>query len=128
MPSVPHGNGDGLVVSNASDQVRVLHVDGIPVAWVAPGAKDVLSGLQRGRYIVQLRTFLGDSFEPPRHADGPGPRPARRHGPGARDAGCRSLSRSLRGVNVTSPVPLASARARRVSTTAVMTSKRVVGR
>ena len=65
MPSVPHGNGDGLVVFNASDQVRVLHVDGIPVAWVAPGAKDVLSGLQRGRYIVQLRTFLGDSFEPP---------------------------------------------------------------
>jgi hypothetical protein len=65
MPAVPHGNGDGLVVANASDQVRVLHVDGIPVAWVAPGAKDVLSGLQRGRYIVQLRTFLGDSFEQP---------------------------------------------------------------
>jgi hypothetical protein len=65
MPSVAHGNGDGLVVANSSDQVRVLHVDGIPVAWVAPGAKDVLSGLQRGRYIMQLRTFLGDSFEPP---------------------------------------------------------------
>ena len=65
MPTVPHGNGDGLVVANSSDQVRMLHVDGIPVAWVAPGAKDVLSGLQRGRYIVQLRTFLGESFEPP---------------------------------------------------------------
>ena len=65
MPTVPHGNGDGLVVANSSDQVRMLHVDGIPVAWVAPGAKDVLSGLQRGRYIVQLRTFLGESFDPP---------------------------------------------------------------
>jgi hypothetical protein len=65
MPSVPHGNGDGLVVSNGTDQVRVLHVDGIPVAWVAPGAKDVLSGLQRGRYIMQLRTFLGDAYEVP---------------------------------------------------------------
>ena len=65
MPAVPHGNGDGLVVANASDQVRVLHVDGIPVAWVAPGAKDVLSGLQRGRYVMQLRTFLGESYELP---------------------------------------------------------------
>jgi hypothetical protein len=35
------------------------------VAWAAPGAKDVLSGLQRGRYIVQSRTFLGESFDPP---------------------------------------------------------------
>ena len=65
MPLVPHGNGDGLVIANGSDQVRVLHVDGIPVAWVAPGAKDVLSGLQRGRYHVQLRTFLGESYEVP---------------------------------------------------------------
>jgi hypothetical protein len=65
MPAVPHGNGDGLVVSNPTDQLRVLHVDGIPVGWAAPGAKDVLSGLQRGRYIMQSRTFLGESFEPP---------------------------------------------------------------
>lgn len=65
MPTIPRGNGDGLVVSNPTDQLRVLHVDGIPVAWAAPGAKDVLSGLQRGRYIVQSRTFLGESFEPP---------------------------------------------------------------
>ncbi|MDB4933715.1 MAG: hypothetical protein JWP87_687 [Labilithrix sp.] len=65
MPAVPHGNGDGLVVANASDQLRVLHVDGVPVAWAAPGAKDVLSGLQRGRYIVQSRTFLGEAFDPP---------------------------------------------------------------
>jgi hypothetical protein len=65
MPAVPHGNGDGLVVANASEQLRVLHVDGVPVAWAAPGAKDVLSGLQRGRYVVQSRTFLGESFDPP---------------------------------------------------------------
>jgi hypothetical protein len=65
MPAVPHGNGDGLVVANTSEQLRVLHVDGVPVAWAAPGAKDVLSGLQRGRYIVQSRTFLGESFDVP---------------------------------------------------------------
>lgn len=65
MPAIPHGNGDNLVITNPTDQLRVLHVDGVPVAWAAPGAKDVLTGLQRGRYIVQSRTFLGESFEVP---------------------------------------------------------------
>jgi hypothetical protein len=65
IPATPHGNGDGLVVANGTDELRVLHVDGIPVAWAAPGAKDVLPGLHRGRYIVQSRTFLGEAFEPP---------------------------------------------------------------
>lgn len=55
----------GLAVANPTDQLRVLHVDGIPVAWAAPGAKDVLVGLPRGRYIVQSRTFLGEAFEAP---------------------------------------------------------------
>jgi hypothetical protein len=57
--------GEGLVVSNSSDQLRVLHVDGIPVAWAAPGAKALLPGLHRGRYIVQSRTFLGETFDVP---------------------------------------------------------------
>jgi hypothetical protein len=56
---------DGLLVVNATDQLRVLHVDGIPVAWAAPGAKELLLGLPRGRYIVQSRTFLGEAFEAP---------------------------------------------------------------
>jgi hypothetical protein len=65
-PPAPHGNdGSGLIVANASDQLRVLHLDGIPVAWAAPGARDVIQGLHRGRYIVQWRTFLGETFEPP---------------------------------------------------------------
>ena len=55
--------GDGLVVANSTDQLRMLHVDGIPVAWVAAGAKELLPGLHRGRYNVQGRTFLGDSFD-----------------------------------------------------------------
>jgi hypothetical protein len=56
---------EGLVVANATHQLRVLHVDGVAVAWAAPGAKDVLPGLPRGRYIVQSRTFLGEGAEPP---------------------------------------------------------------
>jgi len=64
-PPPPAGITDGLVVANTTDQLRVLHVDGIPVAWLAPGAKELLPGFQRGRYIVQFRTFLGESFELP---------------------------------------------------------------
>lgn len=60
-----HANHDGLVVANATDQLRVLHLDGIPVAWAAPGTKDVLPGIARGRYIVQSRTFLGETFDVP---------------------------------------------------------------
>lgn len=61
----PAGITDGLVVANTTDQLRLLHVDGIPVAWLAPGSRELLPGFQRGRYIVQFRTFLGETFEPP---------------------------------------------------------------
>jgi hypothetical protein len=62
--TTPHVNGTDLAVANTTDQLRVLHVDGIPVAWAAPGAHDVVRGLHRGRYTTQWRTFLGDSAEP----------------------------------------------------------------
>jgi hypothetical protein len=56
---------DGLVIANSTDQLRVVCIDGIFVAWVAPGAKAELPGLLRGRYIIQGRTFLGDTFDTP---------------------------------------------------------------
>ena len=65
IPVAPHVVDAGLVIANATDQLRVLHVDGIPVAWAAPGAKDVIQGFHRGRYIAQWRTFLGETFDPP---------------------------------------------------------------
>ena len=65
VPAGPHAGAEGLVVANASDQLRVLHVDGVPVAWAAPGAKELLPGLHRGRYVVQSRTFLGETFDVP---------------------------------------------------------------
>lgn len=61
----PYAQAEGLVVANASDELRVLTIDGVAVAWVAPGARDVVRGLSRGRYVSQWRTFLGDSVEPP---------------------------------------------------------------
>jgi hypothetical protein len=62
----------GLVLVNASDELRMAWVDGAPVAWVAPGARVALPSLLRGRYTVQWRTFLGDSWDAPEQAVVPG--------------------------------------------------------
>ncbi|HXN32374.1 MAG TPA: hypothetical protein VN894_10950 [Polyangiaceae bacterium] len=62
----------GLLVVNSSDQLRVVWVDGVAVAWVAPGGRELLTSLLRGRYALQWRTFLGDAWEPPRMISVPG--------------------------------------------------------
>jgi hypothetical protein len=62
----------GLLLVNASDELRFAWLDGFPVAWVAPGARAWLPSLVRGRYALQWRTFLGDSWEPPELALAPG--------------------------------------------------------
>jgi hypothetical protein len=72
IPAGPRANGEGLVIANTTDELRVLHIDGIPVAWAAAGAKDLLQGLHRGRYVVQWRTFLGDTFDVPLTQSVPG--------------------------------------------------------
>jgi hypothetical protein len=61
----PPPPGDGLLVQNGTVQLRMLYLDGVPVAWVAPGARDTVFGLMRGRYIAQWRTFFGESLDPP---------------------------------------------------------------
>ncbi|HSY21431.1 MAG TPA: hypothetical protein VK841_04915 [Polyangiaceae bacterium] len=55
----------GLLLINSSDELRVAWVDGVPVAWVAPGERLALTSMLRGRYAVQWRTFLGDSWDSP---------------------------------------------------------------
>ena len=55
----------GLLLINSSDELRVAWVDGVPVAWVAPGERLGLTSMLRGRYAVQWRTFLGDSWDSP---------------------------------------------------------------
>lgn len=72
MPPGPFANADGLIVTNATDQLRILYIDGVPVLWASAGAKDVLKGLPRGRYVSQWRTFLGESIEPPESQAVPG--------------------------------------------------------
>jgi hypothetical protein len=55
----------GLVLVNASDEIRFAWLDGAPVAWLAPGARIVLPSLLRGRYGFAWRTFLGDAYDAP---------------------------------------------------------------
>jgi hypothetical protein len=62
------GSGSGgneiLAIVNATVELRVLYLDGVAVAWAAPGARGDLRGLRRGRYVAQWRTFLGDAVDP----------------------------------------------------------------
>jgi hypothetical protein len=74
----------GLVLVNSTDELRVAWLDGVPVAWLAPGAREALPSLVRGRYVVQWRTFLGDTWQPPETIVVPGTSEA-----GGADAGGR---------------------------------------
>jgi len=62
----------GLLLTNATDALKVAWLDGVPVAWVAPGGSVVLPSLQRGRYVLQWRSFLGDAWEAPQTVVVPG--------------------------------------------------------
>lgn len=65
VPPPAPGDPDALVMTNGTGQLRLLYLDGVAVAWAAPGAREIVPGPVRGRYLAQWRTFLGDSFEPP---------------------------------------------------------------
>jgi hypothetical protein len=68
----PRAPDAGLLIVNSSDELRVAWIDGVAVAWVAPGGSEWLASLVRGRYVLQWRTFLGDSWEAPRTIAVPG--------------------------------------------------------
>jgi len=61
----PGAPDEGLVLYNGTDTIRYAFVDALPLAWVAPNREQPVSGLQRGRYVIQWRTFLGDAVEAP---------------------------------------------------------------
>jgi hypothetical protein len=65
-PPGPNAPAEGLLVRNGADGVRALVLDGVPVAWVLPGAEHTIVGPSRGRYVVQSRSFLGDTVDAPR--------------------------------------------------------------
>ncbi len=51
---------EGLQVTNNSDELRVFFLEGVPVAWLRPGAQLVVPALLHGRYVAEWRTFLGE--------------------------------------------------------------------
>ena len=68
----PMAPESGLYLVNSSDQLRLAWLDSVPVAWVAAGGRIWLPSLPRGRYVLEWRTFLGDSWEPPEPMTLPG--------------------------------------------------------
>ena len=43
-----------------SERAVTVFIDGVPVAGLPPGGKDVVRGLVKGKYVAQWRSFLGD--------------------------------------------------------------------
>jgi len=73
QPLPPGGDSRAtLTLGNATDELRVAWIDGVPAAWVAPRARIDLAGLFRGRYQVEWRTYLNDAAEVPVAATAPG--------------------------------------------------------
>jgi hypothetical protein len=67
-PSAP---GEGFIAANQSDTLMYLLVDGVPVVAVPAHSDRYLIGPQRGRYVVQWRTFLGERIGPPQTVEIP---------------------------------------------------------
>lgn len=63
-PPAPRAPSEGLTLRNATDIVRYATVDGVPFAFLLPHSEQAVTGLLRGRYNVQWRSFLGDAVEP----------------------------------------------------------------
>jgi hypothetical protein len=60
-PSAP---GEGFIAANQSDTLMYVLVDGVPVVAVPAHSDRYVIGPQRGRYVVQWRTFLGERIGP----------------------------------------------------------------
>jgi hypothetical protein len=57
----PGADGTGVSLFNATDRLRYAALDGVPVAWLGPGAR-INVPAPRGHYLLQWRTFFGDEL------------------------------------------------------------------
>jgi hypothetical protein len=57
----PGPDGAGVSLFNATDRLRYAALDGVPVAWLGPGAR-INVPAPRGHYLLQWRTFFGDEL------------------------------------------------------------------
>ena len=56
---------EGFVAVNHTDRAMYLLLDGIPVVIVGPFGEEYVVGPQRGRYLAQWRSFLGEKVAAP---------------------------------------------------------------
>lgn len=61
----PGAPQEGFVAVNQTEMLVYLFVDGIPVVAVPPVSERHVIGPLRGVYVVQWRTFLGETIAPP---------------------------------------------------------------
>jgi hypothetical protein len=52
-----------LSLHNSTDELRYAWLDGVPLAWLAPGGRLDVMGLPHTKATVQWRTFLGDAID-----------------------------------------------------------------
>ncbi len=52
-----------LSLHNSTDELRYAWLDGVPLAWLAPGGRLDVSGVPHARATIQWRTFLGDAID-----------------------------------------------------------------
>lgn len=70
---LPPGDAHATIsLGNATDELRVVWVDGVVACWLAPRARVDLAGLMRGRYAVEWRSYWGDLVDPPLTLTAPG--------------------------------------------------------
>jgi hypothetical protein len=53
-----------LSLHNSTDELRFVWLDGVPLAWLAPGGRLDVSGIPQAHASVQWRTFFGDAIDP----------------------------------------------------------------
>jgi hypothetical protein len=70
-PPAPSAPGEGFIAVNQTDTLYYFLVDGVPVVAVPPLSERYVVGTDRGRYMVQWRTFLGETIEPARAVEMP---------------------------------------------------------
>jgi hypothetical protein len=61
-----------VTCANETNLLQYLVLDGVPVVWVAPRAREHVLGLPPGRYQVAWRDFFGTAVTPPTGLDLPG--------------------------------------------------------
>ena len=65
-------NHGSLTLFNGTDAPRIVWLDGAKIAWIASDGRMSLTGLHRGHYQLETRSFLDDAAEPPRTVTVPG--------------------------------------------------------